>query len=193
MAFRTNFGAADPIRKNHHADPTTQAPGCCRSGRSKPGRIAAPIDAVYGGASLGTPRYEDSVNGVTGHGSDISGKLCGGYQFTPNFALEAGVAGLGHIDNATGRARGHGEYLDAVGIAPLNDKWSLLGRIGVAHVSLNTTNGDDSGNGLKLGLGAQYALTPKVALRAEWERYQPRTFGTRPDIDQYTVGIRVGF
>ena len=42
-------------------------------------------------------------------------------------------------------------------------------------------------------LGAQYALTPKVALRAEWERYQTRAFNTKPDIDQYTVGVKVSF
>ena len=69
------------------------------------GAIAAPADYlnnVYGGASIGAPRYENSVNGITGHGSGASGKLFGGYQFSPNFALEAGYADLGRINNAGG-------------------------------------------------------------------------------------------
>ena len=78
------------------------------------GAMAAPANALYGGASLGTQQYQHRVNGVTG-------------------------------------------------------------------------------NGLKVGLGAQYALTPKLALRAEWERYRPETFNTKPNIDQYTVGVRVAF
>ena len=60
-------------------------------------------------------------------------------------------------------------------------------------VNLDTSNGDSRGNGLKLGLGAQYSLTSNVALRGEWERYHPSAFGNKPNIDQYTVGVRVGF
>ena len=155
--------------------------------------ISAHAEGLYVGGSLGTPRYQDSVNGVSGHGSGVSGKLFGGYQLTPNFALEAGAADLGHIDKGAGKVDGRSVFLDAVGIAPLKDKWSLLGRIGVAHVNLDTSAGDSGGSGLKLGLGAQYSLTSNIALRGEWERYRPSAFGDKPNIDQYTFGVRVGF
>ncbi len=155
--------------------------------------VGAQAEGVYAGASLGAPHFQDSVNGVTGDGSGLSGKLFAGYQFSPYFALEAGVADLGHIDNASGRVNSHAEYLDAVATAPLSDKWSLLGRMGLAHASLNTSNGDGRGNGLKLGLGAQYALTSNVALRSEVERYRADAFGAKPNVDQYTVGLKVAF
>ncbi len=158
------------------------------------GCLCLPAQAAgpYAGASLGVPHFGDGgVNGITDNGSGVSGKLFGGYQFTPNFALEAGLADLGRIES--GSARSHGEYLDAVGILPLGDAWSLLGRLGVAHAALKTSAGDDSGNGLKLGLGAQYALSGNLALRAEWERYRPKVFGTRTNVDQYLVGVRFGF
>ena len=157
------------------------------------GALSAHVEGLYVGASLGTPRYPDGVNGISGNGSGLSGKLFGGYQLAPNFALEAGAADLGHIDNGNGKVDGRSVFLDAVGIAPLNDKWSLLGRLGVAHVNLDTSAGDSGGSGLKLGLGAQYSLTSNIALRGEWERYHPSVFGDKPNIDQYTFGVRVGF
>ncbi|MEO8119230.1 MAG: outer membrane beta-barrel protein [Rhodoferax sp.] len=153
------------------------------------GAIAAPDSGFYAGASIGTPQYPDILNGVSGDGSAASGKVFGGYQVTPNFALEAGVAALGDISQMNGRS----EFLDAIGNLPLNEKWSLLGRLGVAHVNLDTSLGNDSGNGMKTGLGVQYSLSSKVALRGEWERYQMNVFGDKPNVDQYTVGLRVGF
>ncbi len=155
--------------------------------------FSAHADGLYAGGGLGTPHYPDSVNGIDANGTSLSGKLFAGYQVTPNFALEAGVADLGRVSNGTGRVDGRSEYLDAVGIAPLSDKWSLLGSVGVAHINLDTTGGDASDNGLKLGLGAQYALTSNVSLRGQVERYQPKVFGEKPNIDQYTFGVRVGF
>ncbi len=165
------------------------------------GTVAAHAEdtGFYAGASLGAPGYPNDVNGVSGNGSGglsgngLSGKVFGGYQFTPKFALETGVTDLGRAENANGSVHARGEFLDAVGIAPLNEQWSLLGRVGVTHIVLDTSNGNDSGNGLKVGLGAQYALTKTVALRGEWERYRADAFGGNPSIDQYTFGVRVGF
>ncbi len=157
------------------------------------GTIAAPTDGLYAGASLGTSQYPDTVNGVTGNGSDISGKVYGGYQVNPNFAVELGVAKLGDVSSSSGQMNGRSEFLDAVGTLPLSDKWSLLGRVGVAHVDLNTSLGNDSGNGLKVGMGVQYSLTSKVAIRGEWERYQMKVFDATPNADQYTIGLRVAF
>lgn len=149
--------------------------------------------AFYAGGSLGVPRYQDSVNGVSGSGNGASGKVFGGYQITPNVGVEVGYADLGHIDNSTGRVDGRAGYVDAVGTLPLGDKFSLIGSAGVTHVDLDTSAGDGSGNGLKLGLGAQYALTGNLALRAEAERYHASAFDAKPDIDQYTVGLRLRF
>jgi OOP family OmpA-OmpF porin len=163
---------------------------CCAAGLVAG---AAHAEGLYLGGSLGSPHYGSSVNGIDGSGSGLSGKLFAGYTFTPNFALEAGFADLGHVHESGGKVDGRGEYLDAVGLWPLTDKWSLLGSLGVAHVNLDTSAGDDGGNGLKLGLGAEYSLTSHIALRGEWERYRPNVFGDKPNVDQYTVGVRVGF
>lgn len=157
------------------------------------GALPAHAEGLYAGGSLGGTNYPNDVNGIDGGSSDISGKLFGGYQFTPNFALEAGATELGRFRAHGDRVDGHALFLDAVGILPLDDKWSLLGRVGLAHADLDTSSGDGKGSGIKVGLGAQYALSHNVALRAEWERYHPSLFEQHPDIDQYTVGLRIGF
>jgi OOP family OmpA-OmpF porin len=155
--------------------------------------FSAHAEGLYLGGSLGAPHFGDSVNGVSGSGSGVSGKVFGGYQLTPNFAVEAGLVGLGRIDNGSGTVRGRGGYLDAVGLLPLGSKWSLLGSVGIAQVNLDTSNGDDKGAGLKLGLGAEYALGNSVSLRGEYEQYRAAAFDGHPAIGQYTLGVRVGF
>ena len=156
--------------------------------------ISAHAEGIYVGGSLGTPHFGDNLNGVTGENSGVSGKVFGGYQLNSNFSVESGYAELGRINNnSSGTVNAHGLYLDAVGLWPLGADFSLLGSVGLAHVNLNTSNGDDKGMGLKLGAGAEYALSRNVSLRGEYENYRAAEFGGHPAIGQYTLGVRVGF
>ncbi len=95
------------------------------------GAAAARAEGLYIGGSLATPHYGDNVNGLSIGNSGISGKLFGGYQLSPNFAVEAGVSDLGRISDENGSIKSHGEYVDAVGLLPLSARWSLLGSVGV--------------------------------------------------------------
>jgi OOP family OmpA-OmpF porin len=154
---------------------------------------SAHAEGFYGGGGIGGQTYPDNINGNSTSGSAVSGKIFGGYQLNPNFAVEAGVAELGNVNSGAGKVDSYGTFVDAVGIVPLNPQWSLLGRVGVAHMQVNTPTGDDGGNGLKVGLGAEYALSKTVAVRGEWERYELVSFGGRPVADQFTVGVKFGF
>jgi OOP family OmpA-OmpF porin len=153
----------------------------------------AHAEGLYVGGSLGTPKFQDPVNGISGSGSGLAGKLFIGDTLTSNFAIEAGLAKLGRIKGDAGDVKAHAEFVDAVGILPLSQQVALHASLGLAHVSLDTPTGNASGNGLKLGLGAQYALSRQLALRADWERYRPSAFGTKPNIDQFTVGAQYSF
>jgi OOP family OmpA-OmpF porin len=157
------------------------------------GAVAAPVEGFYAGAGLGGQSYPDRINGNTTSGTALSGKLFGGYQINPNFAVEGGITELGALNSPGGQVDSYGTFVDAVGILPLNNQWSLLGRAGVAHMAINTPTGDDGGNGLKVGLGAEYALSKTMAIRGEWERYPLTGFGNNPSADQFTVGVKVGF
>ena len=93
-----------------------------------------------------------------------------------------------------------------MGLLPLTDQFSLLGRVGLTYIE---TRGEFSGTGavsvtdtrprknetsVKFGLGAQYAVTDALALRAEWERYAVKdAVGNRGDIDLLLVGLVYSF
>ena len=153
----------------------------------------AHADGPYVGGSLATPHFADNIDGLSIGNSGVSGKLFGGFQFSPYFALEAGLADLGRISDDTGSIKAHGEYVDALGLLPLNESWSLLGSVGVAHVNIDTSNRDDNGAALKLGLGAEYALNRNLALRGEYENYRVDAFDGHSNIGQYSFGVRVSF
>ena len=132
--------------------------------------------------------------GLTLHCAGLcNSKLFAGYGVTPNLALEAGCADLGHTAHADGMATGHAGYVDVVGLAPVGGDVSLLGSLGVAHTKFETTDGDASGNGLKLGRGADVALAKNLALRLEVERCQPKVFANKPDLDAFSLGMQFAF
>lgn len=148
----------------------------------------------YAGASIGTPDFKDNINGFGGNGDDLSAKVFGGYQFTPNLAVEGGYAALGKSKQPDGSdVRAQALFADGVGTVPIVGNLSAIGRLGLAEVWANTPAGDDHGVALHGGAGLQYAFTQNVAVRGEWERYHADVFEGKPDIDQYTVGLRVGF
>ncbi len=150
-------------------------------------------EGPYVGGSIAKPSWADSVNGIDGHNRGTGFKVYGGWGFTPNFAVEAGAAELGKQSDGTNEAKARGVYVDGVGRLPLTSDWSLLGRVGLAHMKTVTTLGSDSGTALKAGLGAQYNFTKTVALRGEWERYRLSAFGEHPQADQFSLGVNVGF
>lgn len=154
----------------------------------------AQTSGLYAGAGIGGSDWQHSVDGVDGNSHGVAGKVYGGYTLTPNFAIEAGATRLGDVRNSTGKVGADGVFVDGVGTYPLADKWSLLGRVGLAHARFKGPDGDDSGNGWKVGAGVQYDLTPTVALRAEYEQYRlASVYDSHANIGQFTVGARMNF
>ncbi|MGA0609666.1 outer membrane beta-barrel protein [Caldimonas sp. KR1-144] len=159
------------------------------------GTIAAHAEGLYAGAALGSPHYGgDAVAGIDGSGSGVGGKIYGGYELTPNFAIEGGWFDAGHIDNANGKADLRGAYLDAVGKYPIAPQWSLRGSVGVAEGHFDTSRGDDHSPALKLGVGVDYALTQKVSLSAGYDYYRfSNAFDGKPTVGMPTIGMKIGF
>jgi OOP family OmpA-OmpF porin len=145
--------------------------------------------------------------------SDFAYKLFGGYKFNENFAVEAGYFDLGQfgfaatttpVGTLSGNIQLRGLNLDAVGILPLGDAWSVFGRLGVNYaqakdafagsgaVTVTDTNPSKTELNPKVGLGVQYDFSESVGLRGEWERYRINdAVGSRGDINLISIGLVV--
>ncbi|WP_460890846.1 outer membrane beta-barrel protein, partial [Ramlibacter alkalitolerans] len=154
-------------------------------------------------AAVASFRDDDSATGY---------KLYGGYQLNRIFAFEAGffhlgtydfgfttVAPVGTLDAST---RFRGANIDLVAGWPVFDRFSVFGRIGAAWTQARSTatRGGALGAatisdrerkwGPKVGLGLEYAITPTLGVRAEWERYRVRDpLRGRDDIDMASIGL----
>ena len=157
--------------------------------------LSVQAEGLYVGGSLGTTRYKGSdIGGLDTDRSSTGGKVYGGYEITPNVAVELGYADVGKASSAAGDVKGHGVFVDAVGKVPLTGNLSALGRIGAFNGrSSSSLNGSDSGTDVKVGLGLQYDLNKQAGIRGEWERYRFKAFGTTADADMYTIGLNYRF
>jgi OOP family OmpA-OmpF porin len=140
-----------------------------------------------------------------------AGKIYGGYQINENWAVEGGYFNLGNfgytattnpIGTLNGDIKIQGVNLDLVGMVPLSKSFSAFGRVGVTHsqsrdhftstgaVNVINPNPRENSNNWKAGLGLQYALSDRTAIRGEVERYRVRdAIGHRGDVNMVSVGL----
>jgi OmpA-OmpF porin, OOP family len=161
------------------------------------GLASAQAEGLYLGGSVGTPRFGNSINGI-GNGADshegTGYKLYLGQSLNKTFAVEGGFFSLGTVKDATGNARTRGVFLDGVARYEFAPGWQVLGTAGLAHGRFHTSSGDDSSAALKMGLGLQYAINDRTALRLQVDRYRfTNAFGDKPNLGQVSLGVQVGF
>ena len=173
---------------------------------------AAQAEGPYVGVGVSTVQHNYSISGTTGGDTDkykTNGKLFGGFDFDKTWGVEAGYvdfrsAGRNFtVGSANGSVSGDGNsfYVAGKATAPINDQFSVFGKLGIAR---NKTSISASGLGLSGsgsdnkteaygGLGAQFNISKQVALTLEWER-----FGKKPDLgvnksSVWTAGARFNF
>jgi OOP family OmpA-OmpF porin len=130
------------------------------------------VPGFYIGAEVGQADF--------GSEDDTSFKIIGGYQFHRNIAAEAGYGML--FDK--GGAEVTALEIVAVGMFPVMDKLSVIGKLGFANVDVETSAGSDDKTELTYGLGVQYDFTRNLGARAQWQRYD-----TDNEVDVLSVGI----
>jgi OOP family OmpA-OmpF porin len=141
------------------------------------------------GAVAAEHRYNLSNDTSTGDrkNTEWGGKIYGGVQINPNWAVEAGYTDFGKSDygytvgSATGRVESDAKsfYLAGKASYPVNQQFSVFGKLGVAHNKNDVTgtglaaayNGDSSRNSLYASVGAEYAFNEKVSATLEYEHY----------------------
>ena len=157
--------------------------------------VSAHAEGLYAGGNLGLSHYKgDSLFGASTDSSDTALKAYGGYGITPNFAVESGYARIGKFKSTAGDLRASGLFVDAVGLLPLGNGFTALGRAGLFNGKLDSSfAGSDRGTSLKVGAGVQYDLASNVGLRGEWERYRFDALNTKTNADVYSVGVNYKF
>lgn len=159
--------------------------------------------SAYVGASVGSAYWSDNCSGLTSCSkNDTSYKIFGGYNFTPNFAVEGGYTDLGKITGNNGAGNvsvtANGVELAAVGKAPVGSGFGLFGKLGLSMMQAKNSgfNGafdNTTSTQLLAGVGATYAINSQVALRAEYETRQVKFSGTKDTVGNFTVGIQASF
>lgn len=185
--------------------------------------MAADASGWYAGASLGRSSFDVDTNQtvaaalaagyatatVTADTSDTAYKLFAGYKVNKNFAVEGGYTDLGKGSlsaTTTGPvASGVGNFeatvweVNAVGILPINESFSVFGKLGYHWDDTKTTgtgifgSKDYSGDDFKFGVGAEYNINKNVGLRLEFERYNKVASSVGTDVDVASLGMAYKF
>jgi OOP family OmpA-OmpF porin len=137
------------------------------------GAFAQATPAFYVGAEVGQ-------TDVGGADDDIGVKILGGYRFHPNVAAEVGYGMLYDKNSVEVTAL----EAVAVGLFPLANQISLLGKLGLANIDVDTRGGSDDKTEITWGIGVQYDLNRNLGLRALWQRYE-----TEDATDFLAIGV----
>ena len=73
--------------------------------------------------------------------------------------------------------------LSGVGSFPLNDQFSLFGKLGLASTDVKQTGSPSASNtGVTFGVGAQFDFDQQFAIRAGWDMYKVGDADTDEDV-----------
>jgi OmpA-OmpF porin, OOP family len=158
-----------------------------------------------------------TVTGLDRDDTDNAYRVFMGYQFNRYVGLELGFFNLGRFNyrattspagSVEGQTKIQGGGVDVVGTLPLNESWSLLGRIGGQYAKTrNVFSSTGTGStfvsdpspsarqfNYKVGAGVQYAFSPNFLMRGEAEQYRTRDgIGGNDRVQVFSLSIVVPF
>ena len=132
---------------------------------------------------------------------DTMGKITLGGYFSPYLGAEVAYADMGSADRAGGSTDARALQLNLIGRAPLNEQFSVIGKLGAnygrtrvsALPGTGVTTGRESGWGPTVGVGLQWNFTPQWSAVLEWERARYHFAGGRDNVDATSIGLRYHF
>jgi opacity protein-like surface antigen len=147
---------------------------------------------VYLGADVGRASISSKYADDRG---DISLSAAIGYQYTPNFGIEAYTRGLS-LDPFRGFLNEPGYYPDthygiaALGTTQLNEHFRLYGRAGIGRTGMKgnrTSLADKDETDPIFGIGASYAFNRSWSVNLEG------SYLTKTEVKLLTFGVRYQF
>ncbi len=172
--------------------------------------LGGKIDSAMAAQGLGTSSTADS--------SSTNPNVRLGYQLNSNFAIEGSYDRVGTMnvqsavstpsaDTASGTWKAHGLGLSVVGRLPIDNKWSVYGRLGAEqwrtslNLTSNTGGATNAGTssittGLVTGLGTAYSVSRNIDATAEYIHYD-RVGSTsvtgQTGINAFSLGVNYHF
>jgi OmpA-OmpF porin, OOP family len=176
--------------------------------------VAAPLSAQaqqgYIGIAAGQANNSfDIPAGLTGStdGKKSAYKIYGGATFTPNWGVELGYADLGNPSvtvtsgaiSATVNGRVSSFYVAGTGTLPVNEQFSLTGKLGVAFnrgsasatVGGVTVNSSGNKTSLMAGIGAAYHFNKNLAATVDFDDFGKTSSDSRANM--WSIGLRYKF
>jgi OmpA-OmpF porin, OOP family len=152
---------------------------------SLPAAAQLNMSGFYVGAGVGQSKARDWCSGAGALGvscddKKTAWKAFGGYQITPNFAVEAGYANLGKFTATLGaeteEAKVTAWEASLLAGAPLMERLGVFGRLGLYRAHVKDSDNiagtfEHDNNDFTFGLGLSYDFTRNLGVRAEWQRY----------------------
>lgn len=126
----------------------------------------------YIGAGIGQGASSDwcNVNYGACEDSATGFKLFLGGNVNQNLGAEIAYIDFGGVTDVGYNVDSTAMTLSAVGTLPLTEQLGLFGKLGFGSWKFDAgTKGKNTGTDLAWGMGAQFTLSNKVALRAEYE------------------------
>jgi OmpA-OmpF porin, OOP family len=148
--------------------------------------LKGPDSGWYIGGNLGQSDVDELGE------KDTSFKILGGYQINRNFGVELGYTDFGKVDSGGVTFKGTAIELVGVGSLPINDKFSVFGKLGFAM-----GDGEASGGGVTVsddsvevtyGIGVKYNITPVFGVTAEYQAYPDFANGAT-DVSVFSIGV----
>jgi OmpA-OmpF porin, OOP family len=189
------------------------------------------VAADLGSSSIGVSQYNFATPVTPRDSRSNTFRVRAGYQFVEYFALEAGYADLGdyqanvRVDCASAPSQPCiGDYrseiklravmINAAGVLPIGARFTVRGNIGMGlrvkethQFPENAQDYELSANELMpfFGFGAGVAITPKLEVIAEWNKFagqaegygdgvsKPGELGDEADVEAFSLGVRFRF
>ena len=117
----------------------------------------AQVSHVYIGAGVGTANTDSS---------EFSWKILGRYQHDRHWGIEAAYTDLGRYRGSSADSLS----LALTGTLPLDRRWALMAKAGVASNRTRVAGSNDHADAL-VGIGVAYTVTRRFGLRLEYEQY----------------------
>lgn len=163
--------------------------------------------AAYVSASIGSAEQKLSADGMSVTESDTAFQLAGGYRFTPNVGIEIGYTHFGNAQisamGLTASSKPQAIHAAVTGQWNMTPEFALTGKLGAAHTRTKL-HGSGAGysesetethGSLMFGVGVSYAVTPNVAVIAEYQNFGKIIKGDDADLKAHVIsgGVRFSF